>query len=742
MDSKSILIVEDEKILLDLYYSVLTHRNLNNKYSVSKATNAAEALTLVEKASFDLILTDYHLPGEDGINLIKKIKTISAPTKYIIISGYLSPHIIQSALEAGAYTCLKKPCSIKTILSTIENVLSVQGYDIVFKRQIDEVLESYVQKALFINPTYQIISSNPALQEIFPHSIGKKCYELLYNQKLKCSHCLLPEILKNKKAKTIVPPAAHNNDEHSFYNEHIEPWQDSEGNTIGFLISLLPAFKEPLLKFQEEKTIPKKDEKDFFIFTLDKKGAVVFADESFCNFLEISALEIKNRPIYDFLHSYFIEYLKKQEIDIIEFIKQNISKQVKLDFIKQQSHTRHTLLCEFSYTDSSAPGDWEVLMVCVNDEKINKLTKLIEFERESSKKLISGQFDMAITLDKEQRIKSISNNFIEKLDTKKSDLINRDIKELLPQEHDLVAFNRALTQVLTLKDVYNLRLNISYNNKKILTLVNVSGIRNSFNNEIGYVLILKDIERDLKMEATLSSIERMQALGQLAAGTAHQINNYTNTIAGSSELLNLLLHEQFKKDPSLLKESAEFIDLIKSSLTRLTGLTKHLTTFARAQQAPVISPGNINKVIRDTLALIQSYVYKKALTLKTAFDESLPSIYFSPLHLEQAIINIIMNAIDAVPEKKGIIFIKTYQERNFVCISIQDNGPGIPEDIKDRIFEAFVTTKPAGVGTGLGLNVAKGIIDSVKGTIEVESSPGSGTKMIMKIPILKQEEIV
>jgi signal transduction histidine kinase/CheY-like chemotaxis protein len=742
MDSKSILIVEDEKILLDLYYSVLTHRNLNNKYTVSKATNAAEALSLVEKSSFDLILTDYHLPGEDGINLIKKIKALSVPTKYIIISGYLSPHIIQSALQAGAQTCLKKPCSIKTILSTIEDVLFSQRYDAVFKRQIEEVLESCVQKTLFIDPNHRIVASNRALKDFFPHSTGEKCHKLLYNQKTACSHCLLTEIAENKTAKTLVTPLQHHDAEHTVYNEHIEPWQDSEGNILGFLISLLPALKEPLLNFRDEMVISKKDVKDFFIFALDRKGAVIFADECFCNFLEISAAGIKNKPIYEFLHSYFIEYLKKQEIDFIEFIKQNISKQVKLDFIKQQSHTRHTLLCEFFYTNSSAPQKWEVLMVCVNDEKISKLTKLIEFERESSKKLISGQFDMSVTLDKEQKIKSVSNNFLEKLDAKKSDLLDMDIKELLPQENDLVAFSRALTQVLTLKDVYNLRLNISYNNKKIFTLANVSGIRNSFNNEIGYVLILKDIEKNLKMEATLSSIERMQALGKLAAGTAHQINNYTNTIAGSIELLNLLLYEHLEKKSPLVKEADEFINLIKESLTRLSGLTKHLTTFARAQQAPVISPGNINKVIGDSLALIQSYIHKKALTVKTFFAESLPPLYFSPLHLEQAIINIIMNAIDAVEEENGIIIVKTYTKDHSVCISIQDNGPGIPAEIKDRIFEAFVTTKPAGVGTGLGLNVAKGIIDSIKGTIEVESSHGNGTKILIKIPILKQEEIV
>jgi PAS domain S-box-containing protein len=736
MDPKQILIVEDEPILLDLYYSVLTHRNLDNKYKVSKATRVEEALTLAKKNSFDLILTDYHLPGEDGIHLIKEIKKISLLTKYIIISGYLSPHIVQSALEAGAHTCLKKPCSIKTIVSTIEDVLAVQETDAFFKNQINEVLESYAHSALFINPQHKVISANHALREIFPDCLGKKCHEIFYKQKAICSSCQLAEITKQAKAHMIVQQISNRE------SERIEPWRNSEGTLIGFLISLLPAIKEKESLPPESKEILKKEEKDFFIFTIDSNARIVFADESFCNYLEIPGKEITGKPIYEILHSYFIEYLKKQEMDFIEFVKQNLTKQVRLDFIQQQSKLRRTLLCEFSRVDTSRQKDWEVLIVCINDEKINQLTKLIEFERESSQKLISGQFDMVITLDNEQKIKSISNNCLEKLGAKKSDLLNKDIKELLPKEQDIVTFSRALTQVLTLKDVYNLRLTITFSNNKFHTLVNVSGIRNSFNNEIGYLLILKDIEKDLKMEATLSSIERMQALGQLAAGTAHQINNYTNTISGSTELLSLLLNEHLAGNDSLLKEASEFINLIKGSLARLTGLTQHLTTFARAQQAPVISPGNINKVMRDSLSLIQSYINKKEITLKASFDENLPSIYFSPLHLEQAVINIIMNAIDAVQEKKGIIFIKTYKEHKWVCIHIEDNGPGFPDEIKNRIFEAFVTTKPSGVGTGLGLNVAKGIIDSLKGTIEIETSPAQGTKMIIKIPILKHEQII
>jgi PAS domain S-box-containing protein len=748
MESKKILIVEDEKILLDLYSSVLTHRKHQNKYQVSKAANAQQALELAAENSFDLILTDYHLPGEDGINLIRKIKKLSDSTQFIIISGYLSPFIIQSAMEAGVYTCLKKPCSIKTIVAAIQNVLSVQEDDTIFKRQIEVVLENFVQKSLFITPEHRIIGVNSTLNDAFPESTGKKCFEVFYRQNTACAYCKLPEIIETKSSRTIVQQISRNgngssNGTHCFlYDEHIEPWRDSKGHILGFLISLLPARRVLSADKTKETQDSKTENKDFFIIAIDGKGEIVFADELFCAFLEVPHHEIKQKSIYDFFHSYFIEYLKKQELDFMEFVTQNIDRQVKLDFIKQQTRRRQTMHCEFFHTDKSAPGEWQLVMVCVNDEKINRLTKLIEFERESSKTLISGQFDMAITLDKEQRIQSISNNCLKKLKAKKSELMGRNIKELLPLEHDLVSFNRAVTQVMTLKDVYNLRLNISFNGTKISSLVNISGIRNSYNNEIGYVLILKDIDKELQMEATLSSIERMQALGKLAAGTAHQINNYTNTIAGSSELLGLLLHENLDKNSALLQEANEFLDLIRVSLSRLTGLTHHLTTFARAQQAPVISPGNINKIVQDALFLIQSSITKKTITLKTFFDESIPSVYFSPLHMEQAVINIIMNAVDAVDDKHGVIFIKTFMEKNRACISITDNGPGIPAEIKDKIFDAFVTTKPSGVGTGLGLNVTKGIIDSLKGSIEIDSPSGRGTTMVLKIPILRQEEIV
>ena len=101
-----------------------------------------------------------------------------------------------------------------------------------------------------------------------------------------------------------------------------------------------------------------------------------------------------------------------------------------------------------------------------------------------------------------------------------------------------------------------------------------------------------------------------------------------------------------------------------------------------------------------------------------------------------------IRSLGMVERKKGLVSISTSRLPEWVCISVADNGPGIPEDVRDRIFDAFVTTKPAGVGTGLGLNVARDVVESIKGSIEVDSVPGRGTTMTIKIPILAEGKAV
>jgi PAS domain S-box-containing protein len=474
------------------------------------------------------------------------------------------------------------------------------------------------------------------------------------------------------------------------------------------------------------------------VFHINENDNITYCDELFARKIESTQEEITGKSVTEYFHSYFSEYLKKIGKSFIDFAKENIKMKTKLDFKTHESDQRLPLLCEFRVLNNLNSCTCSMMVICTDEEENTKLTKLIQLEKASSKQLLYGQFDMVITLDDKLNIKTINNICEEKLGIKNNDYIGTPIREIINKKQDRMILDKAIKQVNSLNDVFNLRLDIASKNNTIPVLVNIRGVRNDFNNEIGYVLILRDIEKELRMEDTLSNIERMQALGKLAAGMAHQINNYVSSLSGNTDLLEVELKIDNSNVESLLKIVGKYMHKIRTSISRLSGLTKHLTLFARAQQRPVISLGSINRVINDVLSLTELRIIKKHISFNTILDNNIPDTYFSPLHLEQAVLNILMNAIDAVETKNGEICIKTFKEANSACISIKDNGPGIPENVKNKIFDAFVTTKPSGVGTGLGLNVAKDMITSLRGDLKVVSESGVGTEMIIKIPIIKK----
>ncbi|MFC1601712.1 sensor histidine kinase, partial [Candidatus Sumerlaeota bacterium] len=278
-------------------------------------------------------------------------------------------------------------------------------------------------------------------------------------------------------------------------------------------------------------------------------------------------------------------------------------------------------------------------------------------------------------------------------------------------------------------NIQNLRIDLKVKGKIVPTVTNVRGVRDGFNNEIGYVLVLRDIENDLKTEAMLNGIEKMQTLGQLTAGVTHQINNYLHVLVGTTDLLSLDF--ELGADRSTISEG---IENIQTAIGKISELTKHLTAFARAQETPEVSLGDVNGVIDNIMALIRQRVKTSDVQVTVELRENIPPAHFSPLHLEQAVLNVVMNAIDAMAGRQGRLTISSLADKNWVKIVVADNGCGIPPEIKERVFEPFMTTKPVGMGTGLGLAVARKAVSAGNGTIEIDSTVGEGTTVTIKLP--------
>ena len=264
-----------------------------------------------------------------------------------------------------------------------------------------------------------------------------------------------------------------------------------------------------------------------------------------------------------------------------------------------------------------------------------------------------------------------------------------------------------------------------------------------------------------RMQSALVQNEKMSAIGQLSAGVAHEINNpiafvssnldilqdYVTDIHGYSEAIDQLLVTQdlsleknnslradFKID-SIMQDILILVQESKEGINRVTRIIESLRDFSHVDRAE-IQPADINEGLEKTLKLVWNEIKYRAEVEREYGD--LPLVSCRIGQINQVFMNLLVNATQII-ETDGLIRIKTTADEDNVYIYISDNGGGIPDEIQERIFQAFFTTKPVGSGTGLGLTISKSIIERHHGELTVESKEGIGTIFRVTLPIQSAE---
>jgi two-component system NtrC family sensor kinase len=218
----------------------------------------------------------------------------------------------------------------------------------------------------------------------------------------------------------------------------------------------------------------------------------------------------------------------------------------------------------------------------------------------------------------------------------------------------------------------------------------------------------------------------LAAVGQLAAGVAHEINNPLTAIIANAQMLKRKLSDN--------DELYEMVDLIARAGDRATQVVRNLLDFAR-KETYEFAPTNLNETIRKSIALIQHELVARSIDLTFEPDEAIPLIPASQDHLQGVWLNMLLNAMDAMENNHGEIRISTQLLGKEIRVKIVDNGKGIPPERISRIFEPFYTTKEPGKGTGLGLSVCHRIVKQHGGHILVDSQVGIGTEFTVVLPI-------
>ena len=179
------------------------------------------------------------------------------------------------------------------------------------------------------------------------------------------------------------------------------------------------------------------------------------------------------------------------------------------------------------------------------------------------------------------------------------------------------------------------------------------------------------------------------------------------------------------------------VSIIEKETKRCRTIIDNLLKFARHEKA-LLEPTQINEVLLETATLMNHQLEINEVKLNVELSEDLPLVHANGNQLQQVLMNLMMNAQQAMDGGSGAVTLRSRPTiEGEVEILVEDNGPGMPEDVRSKIFEPFFTTKPTGKGTGLGLSVSFGIIEDHSGEIVVESEPGEGTTFSIKLPVMQ-----
>jgi len=251
----------------------------------------------------------------------------------------------------------------------------------------------------------------------------------------------------------------------------------------------------------------------------------------------------------------------------------------------------------------------------------------------------------------------------------------------------------------------------------------------------GALALVLDQTAEVELRRAAAQLQRMETLGALAAGLTHDFNNVLDTI-----LLNVAVA---LRDQTSSEEGRIQLERIETATRKAADLVTRLMQFSRTQDSHMQAV-QINDIAREILRLVHP-LFGEDILVKTDLAPGLPAIQADASQVEQVLVNLIVNAVDAMPgggELKISTSLNDAAEAQtsdinpqLVTISVADTGTGIPQDLLSTIFEPFFTTKPEGQGTGLGLSSAYGIVRQHKGDIKVQSAPGAGATFLVSFPV-------
>jgi two-component system, cell cycle sensor histidine kinase and response regulator CckA len=750
-----ILVVDDQSKNAELLEAHLVPQG----FKVVKAASGEEALNILSGNQIDLVLLDIMMPRMSGYEVLEKIradKTIRL-IPVVMVTALKATEDKINALEAGCDDFISKPFDRHELLARVKSLLRIKSlHDEVKEARTyaENIINTVREPLIVLDQDLRVASVSRSFYDFFKVKPEETVGQLIYD--LGNKQWDIPEL--RELLENILPEKT------AFDNYEVE----HDFATIGRRTMLLNARqieqamgKERIILLAIEDITERRQLEDLLtesefryrrlfetasdgIVLLEKKeGHVAHANAAIEKMLGYSEAECLGKKLQHIGVS----------IDTRDFSEtmQDLDREGILNYndVSLKTKTGREI-----YTDIYMVDRAQLAQCNIRDISERKQTE--EKLRESEKRFRDISHSMADWIwevDKKGHYTFVSDTVKNVLGYDSHELIGKTPFDLMPEEECAkrkTSFFKIASKSLPISDLEN--WNLAKDGTRVCLLTNGIPISDEDGTFQGYRGVNKDITRQKQNEAEKASIEdqlrqaqKMEFVGRLAGGVAHDYNNALSVIIGFTELAMDAM------DPT--EPAHEYFNEVLKAAIRATDITRQLLAYARKQTiAPKVL--NLNENMESMLKMVRRLIGED-ITLAWLPEANLPSVKMDPSQIDQILANLCINARDAIPgvgkitiETKKVTFDTDYCADHrgfipgrFVMLAVSDNGCGMDKEIQKSIFEPFFTTKDVDKGTGLGLSTVYGIVKQNNGFINVYSEPGAGTTIKIYLPQHKDNAI-
>jgi two-component system cell cycle sensor histidine kinase/response regulator CckA len=633
----------------------------------------------------------------------------------------------------------------------------------------EETFDAVPDMVFIIDRDYRIVRCNQAATQLLsvpmPEILGQSCYKIMHDGEWPHEFCPNRETLTTKQTshrEIKVPKLGR------VFDISTTPLLDEKGKVAGsvHVARDITGRKrtEEALRESEQRYHTLFDSALDAILLTDEQGKVID-----CNAAAEGLFQI---PIEGLMGTALLEcagvcepekpaFASTQQ-ELLRLVQSGVPQRFEWNF---QATRGHVIAAEVSLSRIVIGGRTGMLAMIRDISKQKEVQRLIEQERQRLSAMLDGS-PVATVMINPYREVLLWNRASEALTlTPKDEALGRtlDLSHLLKDKNVPVLAELLLDQTEDeiLKrygqrgirrydphsEAIEAKGSILVGGKIKRVHVIASRIRDPEGQLLGIIQCAQDITKEERLQKQLLQAQKMESVGTLAGGMAHEFNNILAAMQGYTQLAIMEAHAQ--------EPLTSYLDVVEASCQRAANLVRNMLTFARADEGRKI-PVKVNQLVENTQQLLRQTL-PPDVVMELDLEPGLPFILADPNQIEQALINLAVNAKDAMP-RGGKIRLQsrlltappaclpapsaTRQAAPFVEVCVADAGEGIPGDIRDRIFDPFFTTKAPGKGTGLGLSIVYSIMDNHHGCVLVDSEPGRGTQFRLYFPAMEEVTFV